>query len=187
VAGLQGIDRLYPPVRYFERDDGCDGGAAQRPGHGVGLASLTVRVLRALRTRTRPPISIPPQQAGATMTLTNFKVNPTVEVDGALVVIADDGDTRVVAFIERVAIDDSFPQHHLTDDERVGLVGSHGNLAVISRIISAKYARGETQPYHRFGSTLPLVEIGKGDLKAAPPLSEDYLLVARGAGYKARP
>jgi hypothetical protein len=122
------------------------------------------------------------------MTLINFKVNPTVEIDGTVVAIAEDGETqtRVVAFIQRIAIDDSFPQYHLTDDERVGLIESDSNRAVISRIISVKYARQETRPYHSFGSTLPLVAIAKGDLQRAPRLSDDYLLAAREAKFRQR-
>jgi hypothetical protein len=117
-------------------------------------------------------------------TLTNFEVAPTPEIDGLIVVKADDGDTRVAAFITREAIDDSFPQYRLTDDERVGLVGSNSNLKVIGDIISAKYARGEACPYNSFGSTILRIDVGYDDLRTGPRLSDDYLLVARGASFQ---
>jgi hypothetical protein len=120
------------------------------------------------------------------MTLADFSVQPTPDVGNSIVVKADDDDKRVVAFISRKAIDDSFPQHQLTEPERVGLVGSSNNLAVIGEIISGKYARGEAKPYPRFGSTILRVDIDYADLRDWPRLSDDYLLVARGAGYRQR-
>jgi hypothetical protein len=117
------------------------------------------------------------------MTLTNFAVQPT-PVDYSIVVKADDGEKRVAAFIARKAISDSFPQHHLTDAERGGLVNS--NLEVIGEVISNKYARGEAKPYHRFESTILRVDIRYDDLQSASRLSDDYLLVARGAGFRQR-
>jgi hypothetical protein len=132
------------------------------------------------------PITTPQQQRGVAVTLTSFDVQPIPEVDGSIVVKADDGDKRIAAFITRTAIADSFPQHHLDDAERIGLVGSNSNLTIIGEVISEKYARGEAKPYHRFGSTILRVDIGYDDLKDRPKLSDDYLLVARGAGFKQR-
>jgi hypothetical protein len=119
------------------------------------------------------------------MTLTNFWVHPNLEIDvdtnsRAVIITADAGATQVVAFITLETIDDSFPQHHLTNNERIGLVNS--NLVVICDIISAKYARGDVHPHHSARSTIPRIDISSGDLQMGPRLSDDYLVVARGAG-----
>jgi hypothetical protein len=117
------------------------------------------------------------------MSLTNFAVKPTAETDYSVVVKADAGQDQVAAYIARRAIDDYFRQHcPLTDGERVGLIES--NLHLISSTITTKYEGGQTQPEHRFESTIRRIEIGLEDLLGGPRLDDGRVLILRGAGFR---
>jgi hypothetical protein len=123
------------------------------------------------------------------MALTEFMVvEQQPDVDGSVVVVANDGKQRVVAFVGREALDDYSSKYLgrqcLNYQQRIFLLRSENNLAVVAKTISDKYERGETSPYHRYGSTLPRVDISLADLERGPRLEVAPLIVLDGAGFK---
>jgi hypothetical protein len=123
------------------------------------------------------------------MSLTNFGVEDRQEqIDGSVLIYAYDGRERVVAFVEREALEDYagkyFNRPHLTYRQRVFLLRSDNNLAAVASVIAEKYAHGKTSPHHGFGSTLKRVDIDLADLEHAPRLEVAPLLVLDGAGFK---
>ena len=69
------------------------------------------------------------------MPLNDFKAGIIPEIDGSVVVKADDGRERVVTYIAREAIDDFCQRRDLTDQQRVALATKNldaiGNLRLI--------------------------------------------------------
>jgi hypothetical protein len=65
------------------------------------------------------------------------------------------------------------------------LMRSDNNLAAVAKTISEKYERGETSLLHRYGSTLPRVDIDLVDLERSPRLEVAPLIVLDGAGFQA--
>jgi Helix-turn-helix domain len=121
--------------------------------------------------------------------LTDFQVvEQQPDIDGSVLIAANDGRQRVVAFVNRAALDDYgskyFGRPHLSAEQRIFLLRSPNNLAAVAKTISAKYARGETTLYHGYGSTLPRVDIDLYDLELGPRLEVAPLLVFDGAGFK---
>ncbi len=99
-----------------------------------------------------------------------------------------DGKVRVLAHVAGTAWEDVFGLDRGIELSTIdGNLLAGANLGVLKRLIEAKYARGETTPLARAGSTLPLVQIGYDDL--APyraELSAEVLKTARKAAFQAR-
>ncbi len=72
------------------------------------------------------------------------------------------GNQMVLAFIRIIDLDDHFRRRHLSGRQANMVVDR--NIEAFTRIISAKYERGEYRPFSRFGSTLPRVDVTLQDL-----------------------
>ena len=148
---------------------------------------------RPLREHLTPPHLGGSLTLGITgMVLQNFGVEQRQEqLDGSVLIYAYDGRARVVAFVEREALDDYsgkyFGRPQLTHQQRVFLLRSENNLKAVAGVIADKYARGETSLHHGFGSTLKRVNIDLADLERAPRLEVAPLIVFDGAGFQPRP
>jgi hypothetical protein len=123
------------------------------------------------------------------MPLTDFEVLDRQEhVDDCVVIAANDGKQRVVAFVGRAALEDYggryFGRPRLTYPQRMFLLRSENNLAALAQIISSKYERHEVTLHHQFGSTLKRVDIDLADLERGPRLEVAPLIVFDGAGFK---
>jgi hypothetical protein len=123
------------------------------------------------------------------MSLTDFQViEQRPDIDGCVVISANDGKRRVVAFVEREGLEDYGGKYlgrpRMSHQQRIFLLRSPNNLAAVSKTISEKYERGETSLHHAYGSTLPRVDIGLSDLERGPRLEVAPLIVFDGAGFK---
>jgi hypothetical protein len=123
------------------------------------------------------------------MPLTDFEVVDRQEhVDDCVVIAANDGKQRLVAFVGRAALEDYggryFGRPRLTYPQRMFLLRSENNLAALAQIISSKYERHEVILHHQFGSTLKRVDIDLADLERGPRLEAAPLIVFDGAGFK---
>lgn len=99
------------------------------------------------------------------MTLSNFGVEYHYDSPLQVLVHAFDGRNMVLAFIDRAAVDDAFPNRPLSKAARKWLVDR--NLGVIGELIAAKYDRGEVTTYRGMaGQTFPRVDIETDDLAA---------------------
>jgi hypothetical protein len=95
------------------------------------------------------------------MPLTNFEFGEE-EIDGTIIIKAYDSNQLVLAFITREDIDDHLDGPYTPQNRRTWV---EQNLGAIGSMMSAKYGRGETKPYKRFGSTMPSVGISAADLR----------------------
>jgi hypothetical protein len=123
------------------------------------------------------------------MALSEFEViEQQPDTDGSVSIVAYDGKQRVVAFVGRAAIDDYSSKYFgcpdLNTRQRMFLLRSPNNLDAVAKLISAKYARGETSLYHGYGSTLRRVDIELSDLERGTRLEVAPLMVLDGAGFK---
>ena len=123
------------------------------------------------------------------MTLTGFEVvEQRPDIDGCVVIAANDGKQRVVAFVAREGLEDYggkyFGRPRMSYEQRLFLLRSPNNLAALAKTISEKYQRGKTSLYHAYGSTLPRVDIELADLERGPRLEVAPLMVFDGAGFK---
>ena len=123
------------------------------------------------------------------MPLTGFQVvDQTPNIDDSVLIVANDRKGRVVAFVEREALDDYgskyFGRPCLSYQQRMFRLRSDNNLAAVAKTISEKYERGETSLLHRYGSTLPRVDIDLADLERGPRLEVAPLIVLDGAGFQ---
>lgn len=119
------------------------------------------------------------------MALSNFSVEYQYDNLLQVLVHAFDGNQLVLAFIDRAAIDDAWPDRELSKADRKLLVDR--NLAAIGHLIDAKYQRGEVTNY--FGPTgqrFPRIDIDSGELAGIRKrLSDTKVLdVAAVAGFK---
>jgi hypothetical protein len=94
------------------------------------------------------------------MPLTNFEFGEE-EIDGTIIIKAYDSKQLVVAFIPREDIDDCIAAPYTPQKRRAWV---EQKLNAIGAVISAKYDRGETNPYNRFGSTMRRIDITATDL-----------------------
>jgi hypothetical protein len=119
------------------------------------------------------------------MTIQDFRLSRDQGDDSFVVVLADDGRTRVVTRVARNALDDYFQRRELTHRQRIALVES--NLAEIGRLIVRKYAAGDTSTYtDRLGITddsNKLIVITYDDLRCGEPLSDARLYMEEKAGF----
>jgi hypothetical protein len=104
------------------------------------------------------------------MDITNFDCRS--QIDGAVLIAADYGRTRVLAEIRRVDLDDYFERScpHMTDTQRVAVV--RANEAAIGALIAKKCAMGVWTDEQHIGAKVKRVPISKVDLKSVPPLSD---------------
>jgi hypothetical protein len=101
------------------------------------------------------------------MSLTDFRVvreNHEFRAQDGTLIVCNDDRQRVIAVVSRLALDDYFDWQSSTEIRRDSAVD--GNLRTFERIVAEKYARGEHEPWHGYGSTLPLIRIGLADIKA---------------------
>ena len=84
------------------------------------------------------------------MALSDFRLSADQSHNGHVTVLADDGKIRLIAHIAREAIDDRFRLTNAPQSQRVAIV--ERNLAAISRLIEARYAAGEVEPYVAMGN-----------------------------------
>jgi hypothetical protein len=102
------------------------------------------------------------------MSLTNFAVCPILERYKTVAIVADDGDERIVAYIQPEELDDFFPDLQFADRDRVLFVTD--NLRAFRGIIASKYERGEWKSDARSGCNIRRLEIDLADLRFGPPL-----------------
>jgi hypothetical protein len=103
------------------------------------------------------------------MTLTDFAVVHS-RIDGvehtvdAPLIHCFDGKQRVLAFVSRNALEDYFSLSVRPSMQDGNLLVDR-NLDAISRIVAAKYERGERSVYTTFGQSYPRVDITLEDMK----------------------
>jgi hypothetical protein len=121
--------------------------------------------------------------------LTDFDVDlHQRDITGEVIVVANDGKKRVLAFIPREALEDYGEKYLcwpvMTFRERLFLVRSDRNREAVGAVIAAKYTRGEVSAYNAYGQTYPRVDVDLDDLEAGPRLEVTPLLVLNGAGFQ---
>jgi hypothetical protein len=95
--------------------------------------------------------------------------------DGNVVVLQGwHGQQRMLAFISRKHLEDYFRRSGVSGKAANLLVDR--NLASFSKIISAKYERGETRPYSRLGTTVPSIDIAMVDMQRSGEQFTDSVL-----------
>jgi len=119
------------------------------------------------------------------MGLSDFRL-PEKQADGEFVdVLADDGETRVVARLPRSALEDYFGRASLTPGQRAAVVA--GNLPQIGAVIGRKYLAREFGPYmNSWGAvedTCCLIVVTLRDLQSGPHLSDARLVMEEGSGF----
>jgi hypothetical protein len=86
------------------------------------------------------------------MALTSFRLSPDQNANEYVVVLADDGGTRVITRISRKAVDDRFGSNGLSQKDRVSTI--ERNLQAVSALIVEKYGAKEFTAYtDKFGIT----------------------------------
>jgi hypothetical protein len=108
-------------------------------------------------------------------------------LDGFIEVLvhAFDEKKMVLAFIDRAAIDDAWPDRRLSNSDRKLLVDR--NLTVISELIAGKYERGEITTYQGTGGQVfPRIDIATVELAAVRNRLSDTMVldVAAVSGFK---
>ena len=108
------------------------------------------------------------------MVLKNFNVVHAQPDSDQVVLHCWHNDEMVLAFIPKIHLEDNLRCDRLTGKQANLLVQS--NLDAISKIVSAKFERGEFRPYSRFGSTIPRVDLVPADIeKNGIKLNENIL------------
>jgi hypothetical protein len=112
----------------------------------------------------------------AEVPLSNFSVE--YHYDGFIEVLvhAFDGKKMALAFIDRAAIDDAWPDRRLSNSDRKRLVDR--NLTVISELIAGKHERGEITTYQGTGGQVfPRIDIATGELAAVRNRLSDTMVL----------
>lgn len=119
------------------------------------------------------------------MAIQDFRLSQGQGDDSFVVVLADDGKTRIVSRIARNALDDYFERRELSHRQRIALVES--NLRQIGDVIARKYAGRDYTIYtDSLGVTdanNKLIVITYDDLRFAPQLSDARLYMEEKAGF----
>ena len=120
--------------------------------------------------------------------LTNFFIDQGGdEFGGAVAIKCDDAQKRVLALVERIALEDYFGWPASLPDnrspslaERRLVVDRH--FAEFQSLIQDLYARGEHESLNRFGSTITLVKIDQLS-KAEIELTDSVVQMARASRF----
>jgi hypothetical protein len=80
------------------------------------------------------------------MTLTGFRVLPTDDGD-KVIILAEEGDVRVITTIPRGVVDDISPSTFATAKEREEFI--ERNLDRVSRVIETKFGLGQFESVER--------------------------------------